>query len=219
MYASINEINLPQSLNCYLTQIGDITDDMGKRTKITIPPLPIARAERLGGYHATEINEETHSLFKEIPSLGIASDVVMALTSIKDEPTPNYFITIPQGTTITENLTSRSYPIGARRAEIRQRLSGLGITTTTFPEYIINTRFNWRNRSFAALADGKTLNATKPFEGWSKPLGNESSHNCNDRTYKELLLKQNGYVFVVEGLLDNEADINHQNSDNGTLLH
>jgi len=72
------EFNVPQPIATYLHQVGDYTDKMGK-TDIEIPPLPVTRVQGFGGYHAAEINQESHNAFEEIPSLGIAGDVVMAL--------------------------------------------------------------------------------------------------------------------------------------------
>ena len=137
------ELNVPQPIYAYLSQIGDITDRMGKRTKLTIPALPIVRAGNFGGYHANEITANTHNLFEEVPSLGIAGDVVMALTSADELVTPNFRVARPDGSEFTDNLSGNSL-IGPRQQEIRQRLAGLGIQQNAFPEFVTNTRFNWR---------------------------------------------------------------------------
>jgi len=65
----------------------------------------------------------------------------MALCDDAIEPVPNYRSGIPEGSRLNANLTGRIFPIGIRRPEIR-RLTGIGITTTTSPEYAPNTRFN-----------------------------------------------------------------------------
>ena len=52
---------------------------MGKKTELNAPPLPVTRVQGHGGYHAAVIDMNTHNLFEEIPSLGIAGDMVMAL--------------------------------------------------------------------------------------------------------------------------------------------
>jgi len=59
----------------------------------------------MGGYHSPEITEETHNLFDEVPSLGIAGDMVMALCQDGIEPTPNFKVHIPEGAMIPRNLT------------------------------------------------------------------------------------------------------------------
>jgi hypothetical protein len=41
----------------------------------------------MGGYHSPEITEETRNLVEEVPSLGIAGDMVMALCQDGIEPT------------------------------------------------------------------------------------------------------------------------------------
>jgi hypothetical protein len=117
---------------------------MGKTTDIQIPELPISRAQGMGGYHAPAIEENNHFLFEEITSLGIAGDMVMALTQEAPEPEPNFRMERPPGTVLNENLTGRFYPIGPRRPEIKQRLSGQGITPNQFPEYVRDTRFHLR---------------------------------------------------------------------------
>lgn len=145
------ELNVPQPIYAYLSQIGNIIDDMGKETEINIPTLPTVIIQGLGGYLHAEVSEETHTDIEEIPTLGTAADVVMALTSANEEPAPVYRMQIPAGTEFTGNLPCRSYPIGPRRPEIKQRLAGQGISTTTFPEFQPGTRFNWKY--ITALSD------------------------------------------------------------------
>lgn len=71
--------NVPQPLYAALSQIGNVVDLGGKETELNTPTLPISVAQNLGGYHASDINVNNHNLFEEIPSLGIAIDIVMAL--------------------------------------------------------------------------------------------------------------------------------------------
>jgi len=94
----------------------------------------------MGGYHAPEINEETHNLFEEVPPLGITGDMVMSLCQDVPEPTPNFRTQIPERAVLTSNLTGRIFPVGTRRPEIRH--AGQGITALTFPEFERNTRFD-----------------------------------------------------------------------------
>ena len=96
----------------------------------------------MGGYHAPEINEETHNPSEEVPSLGFTGDMVMSLCEDAPEPTPYFRIQIPERAVLTSNLTGRIFPVGPRRPEIR--LAGQGITALTFPEFERNTRFNLR---------------------------------------------------------------------------
>lgn len=87
--------NVPQTLFTYLKEIGTYTDKMGKETRLEVPPLPTTVVQNFGGYHAAEINTDTHALFEEVPSLGIAGDMVMALASDDAEPVPNFRIGRP----------------------------------------------------------------------------------------------------------------------------
>lgn len=135
--------NVPQPIYAYLAQIGNVVDKMGKETMLRVPALPINVVEGFGGYHNNTVNLQTHTLFEEVPSLGIAADVIMASTQEADEPVPNFRIAIPPGAAINRaNLCGAVDFYGPRRAEIRQRLAGQRITNTSFPEYAPNTRFH-----------------------------------------------------------------------------
>lgn len=136
------EFNIPQPIYAYLKEIGSYTDQMGKETELSVPALPVATARNFGGYHANSINAETHTLFEEIPSLGIAGDMVMALCSPLPEPIPTFNIVIPANSVVTENLVGKFSPIGYRRPEISQKLSSYGISTARFDEFVKDTRFN-----------------------------------------------------------------------------
>ncbi|XP_015512049.1 uncharacterized protein [Neodiprion pinetum] len=117
---------------------------MGKETLLAIPPLPTTAVQGFGGYHAAAINENTHNLFEEIPSLGIAGDMVMALASQDAEPTLNFHIGKPPNSDFTTSLAGKFYLIGPRHPEIGQRLAGFRITGTSFTEYVAGTRFHLR---------------------------------------------------------------------------
>lgn len=134
--------NVPQPLHTYLASIGSVVDKMGKMTYLQVPDLPVATVGAFGGYHSANISVETHNAFEEIPSLGIAGDMLMAAATTADEPIPDFRVTIPNGATISDNLLGKFAVIGPRRLEIRQNLSGFGITSTKFDEYCRGTRFN-----------------------------------------------------------------------------
>lgn len=124
---------------------------MGKETLLKVPPLPVTVVQNFGGYHSEAITVDTHSLFEEVPSLGIAGDMVIALASHEAEPTPNFHIAFPEGTLAATNLAGNFSPIGQRRPEIIQRLAGYGITSAQFREYVPGTRFNLKY--LGALSD------------------------------------------------------------------
>jgi hypothetical protein len=136
------EFNVPQPLYAYLSQIGTYPDAMGKEMELDVPTLPTSTAQGHGGYHAPEVTENNHILFEEVPSLGIAGDMVMALTQERHEPEPDFHITFPEGSRPSKNLCGAFGPIGYRRPEIKQKLNGQGITPTEFPEYVEGTGFN-----------------------------------------------------------------------------
>ncbi|XP_055543782.1 uncharacterized protein LOC129729298 [Wyeomyia smithii] len=115
---------------------------MGKETYLRVPILPTTVVQGQGGYHANTVNANNHNLFEEIPCLGITADVVMAATSAQENPAIAYRVATPAGSIFTQNLCGSSANLGPRRAEIRQRLNGLGITENDFLEYVAGTRFN-----------------------------------------------------------------------------
>jgi hypothetical protein len=105
------EFNVPQPLFVYLSQIGNVTDRMGKETELEVPPFPETVAQGFGGYHAAEVNEDTHNMFREVPSLGIAGDMVMAASAAGNEPAIGHHIEFPPGSRPTGNLCGCIVPI------------------------------------------------------------------------------------------------------------
>jgi hypothetical protein len=97
------EFNVPQPIHAFLTQIGSVTDKMGKETEVDIPMLPQTVNQGFGGYHNATINTETHNLYEEIPSLGIAGDMLMTAASPDEEPEPVFRFGIPDRSEITYN--------------------------------------------------------------------------------------------------------------------
>jgi hypothetical protein len=114
---------------------------MGKETEIEVPLLPIAKAQGLEGYHASQISTHIHTLFEEVPSPGVAADCVMAVATNVDDPAPNVSVGKPTGSVFTPNLAGYIANIGPQRVGIRQRLTGQCITANAFPEYTPDTRF------------------------------------------------------------------------------
>lgn len=133
--------NVPRPIFAYLSQVGNVTDKMGKETRLEDCTLPETVIQGLGGYHASTVNETSHLLYEELPCLGIAGDNVMALASQNDMPTADIKLPLPANAMWTENLLCNT-AIGIRRSEIKQRLQGIGISTTAFPEYVKGTRFS-----------------------------------------------------------------------------
>lgn len=143
--ATMDEVfNVPQLLHIYLNEVGNYTDKMGKETNLEIPNLPVTRVQNFGGYHAAEVNADTHNMFEEIPSLGVAGDVVMALVSDRQNLMPDFRVRFPAHTRASRNFVGNLGLIAEHRPKIRQRLASVGITATNFDEYVENTRFNLR---------------------------------------------------------------------------
>lgn len=195
--ATVDEtFNIPQPIYIYLAQIGDVVDKMGKTTEIAVPPLPIAVAGGFGGYHAQTIDVDTHNIFEEVPTLGIAADSVMALTSVNAAPQTAVRVALPRGARVTSNLLCYVSPIVQRRDEIKRRLAGQGITTTTFPEFVTNTRFNLKYikslsdivGKFETFSNERTVFRHMPQTGGetqviqTKPIGEDPQANWKCKT-------------------------------------
>lgn len=135
------ELNVPQPLMTYLTALGANTDEMGKTTHLRVPQLPTTVVAGFGGYHAANINADTHNLFEEVPCLGIMADAVMAQSAVAPAAV-NYRVATPNGATIGTGLVGWTTRPAPPRPEITRRLWGQGITDTEFPEFVPNTRFN-----------------------------------------------------------------------------
>jgi len=72
------EFNVTQPIAAFLHQLVSSVIRWGKQD-LNIPVLPTARAQGMGEYHAPAITGNTHSLFEEVPALGVAGDMVMSL--------------------------------------------------------------------------------------------------------------------------------------------
>lgn len=153
------EYSIPQPLYLYLVQLGTIHDKNGKTTELSVPPLPVTVIDNLGGYHAAEINVDNHTLFEEVPSLGIIADVIMGLGSQNNEVAIPVRVGLPEGSVVTSNLLGYVPVAPIRRPEIRQRLQGLGITEGQFREFAPGTRlsFPYLNSLSDKLAELKTF--------------------------------------------------------------
>lgn len=84
--------NVPQPYYLYLSAIGSVVDKMGKRTYLNVPALPTAVVGNKGGYHADKVDVDTHCLFEEVPSFGVAGDLLMAIATIVEEPRPAFYL-------------------------------------------------------------------------------------------------------------------------------
>lgn len=58
--------NVPQPYFLYLSAIGSVVDKMGKRTYLKVPALPTTVADDRSGYHANQVDLNTHCLFEEV---------------------------------------------------------------------------------------------------------------------------------------------------------
>ncbi|KAK7580160.1 hypothetical protein V9T40_000789 [Parthenolecanium corni] len=109
------EFNVPQPLATYLQAIGHVEEKRGKLLYLANHTLPVVVAGDKGGYHSLLINTETHNLYKEIPTLGVTGDVLMATTG-PDNTVPTLPI-LPNDTAATQNLLGFPGATGSTRQE------------------------------------------------------------------------------------------------------
>lgn len=140
-YFTETEYNMPQPLYLYLKAIGEVTDTRGKRLHLVDHTLPVSASGNRSGYHAATIDNASHNMFEEVPTMGVSGDVLMAMTSEDAHPVPTIPI-LPEHTVATQNLVGFPGVLGVRKEEIKQILNSFGITTEAFSENIANTRFN-----------------------------------------------------------------------------
>ncbi|UPT53710.1 MAG: hypothetical protein 4 [Bactrocera dorsalis orbivirus isolate Zc] len=134
------ELNVPQPIYLYLKAIGNVRDKTGKEIFLADHTLPTAVGLNKTGYHAATIKADNHTLFEEIPSLGICGDVLMAQTSAT-QVTPT-FGCLPTGRVANSNLAGYFGTVHTPKEEIKLLLQSFGIDTTTFAENIARTRVN-----------------------------------------------------------------------------
>jgi len=120
--------NVPSPIYIYLASIGALTDKGGKRTAVADHTLPTTVVQNQGGYHAAIIDAQNHSLFEEVPSLGVAADVIMACTANADQQPVNILVPNSLDLAYNNNLAGSYMEVGPRRPEIKQKLFNYGIT-------------------------------------------------------------------------------------------
>ncbi len=140
-YFTENEYNVPQPITCVLRGIGHVVEPRGKTLYMEDTNLPVAVVGRKGGYFSTEITTESHNLYEELPTLGVAGDVLEAVSLAEQNPVPNIPVLTPH-TAPTENLVGYSANIPLRKEEVRQALNSFGIFHDRFDENVAGTRFN-----------------------------------------------------------------------------
>ncbi|KAL4710113.1 hypothetical protein ACJJTC_016515 [Scirpophaga incertulas] len=138
-----HEYNVPQPLYLFLRGIGSVKDTTGKTMYLADHRLPTTVVQGMGGYHSNAVNAATHTLYEEIPSLGVCGDYLMAEASEAAQPVPNFGV-LPPNTRATRNFCGNLGPVGARKEEVRIALNDLGITANRFDEVIAGTRLNIR---------------------------------------------------------------------------
>lgn len=135
------EFAIPEPIFIYLSQIGPVQDSNGKMIYIEVPALPIAAIGGKGAYHSAAVSETTHILWEEVPTLGIIRDMIMSLAAPANAA-PIVPLGKPNHTEFNTNLLGFRTTALTHESEITQRLAGLGITTTEFPEHTRHTGVN-----------------------------------------------------------------------------
>lgn len=143
------DFSVPKPIALFLSQVGNIMDKMDKETRLALPDLPTHVIGGMGGYHAGIINRDNHTLIQEVPTMGSAGDVLMALSDA-DGTKVNWRMRVEDtidgvkrtGTLQPEHLPNYTGELPTIRMEIKNKLKSYGITAKQFKEYIPGTRFN-----------------------------------------------------------------------------
>lgn len=136
--------NIPLPLFIYLNEIGIWNEKLSGMFNMNLPCLPVATIGRYGGYHAPEINDTNHNLFEEVPSLGVAGDMLMSLCFNGEQIDPHFRLGKPMNTEFTTNLLGRFNmdPLSEVSQDVIRRLNQHGIKADYFSETFHNTRLN-----------------------------------------------------------------------------
>lgn len=134
------EFNVPEPMALMLKAIGHVKDERGNLLYLDDHTLPTVVAGGKSGYFSNTIDAEWHNYYEEIPTLGVAGDVLMA-TAGEPNTVPTIPI-LPDNTHATTNLLGFTGPTGFTHIEIKQFLASCRITTTAFQETVANTRLN-----------------------------------------------------------------------------
>lgn len=137
----IQDYNVPQPIYLFLKGIGEVKDPRGETIHLSNHSLPVDVAQGFGGYHSSVIDQDSHDLYEEIPSLGICGDIVMAEESEVAQVVPNFRVLSPR-TRATKALAGYFGTIGDRKEEIRILLNSVGISAALFDETFGSTRLN-----------------------------------------------------------------------------
>lgn len=66
-----HEYNIPQPVYLFLNGIGEVNDATGKTVYLANHQLPVTVVQGSGGYHSNAVDDASHNLYEEIPSIGI----------------------------------------------------------------------------------------------------------------------------------------------------
>lgn len=142
------KFNIPSPLYVFLKEIGTLSLEPYGEQNLKAPALPVTVIQGFGGYHAKEVNEDNHNLFEEVPSLGIAGDMLMDIAALKDsvkQKSTCLRLGKPENSEFTENLVGLSLnhsPRGRDYSLTRGRLCRFNITAEEFEETFQDTRIN-----------------------------------------------------------------------------
>lgn len=136
------DFNVPQPIYLYLKAIGNCKDRTGKVIYLTDHTLPTIIIQSFGGYHSATITDVNHNLYEEIPSLGIAADVLMPITGTASTPALPTLRPVPTKMSATRALCGYYGQAGIRKEELAIALNAVGVTATTFNSTTARTRLN-----------------------------------------------------------------------------
>jgi hypothetical protein len=161
--------NIPEPIFLYLQAIGKIECKTGQHLTPSFPPMPEETIRNNGGYFGP-MNQHTHLLYEEIPSMGVLGEGLRRAISNADPGPYNSNLALLQ-TTANSNLLGFE-PLTHRRNEAKNAILMLGVTEHILPSSFGNTGFNFP----LMTSISNTISVIKSFKIMNTPIQSMDTH-------------------------------------------
>jgi hypothetical protein len=158
--------NIPEPIYLYLKAIGKIECKTGQHLTPTFPPMPEIVINGNGGYFG-RINENTHTLYEEIPNLGVLGEALRQAISGANPGRYDSVLRLDDRNIPNSNLLGYE-PLTYRRDEAKNAILMQGVTNLLLPSSFGNTGFNFG----LMVALSNTIGTIKSFKIINTPIPN-----------------------------------------------
>lgn len=129
-------LTVTDPIKLYLEGVGNVTPCEQSHLFPSFPPLPTNIINGRGGYYGN-LNADTHSLYEEVPCLGVLAEAVCQ--SVSNSPAGPYVSALsPLANANLQGLRN----LGLRRPEAKELAVSAGVTAAEFPSDVSNAAFN-----------------------------------------------------------------------------